>query len=110
MIHKKRFPLKSSSRHKITALLFGLFLLLPARFAPTEALHGCVSSAPNSLVLLSEGDRQNYDLLGDTTTVKPGDRVKVSGKKKKDTSGKRYFLVKNVAKYYGACKVSPATP
>ena len=42
------------------------------------------------------------------TAVKVGERVKVSGKKKKDTSGKRYFLVGKLSKSYGACKVSAA--
>lgn len=101
-------PLKSSSRHKLTGLLLCISLLLLPKLAQAANLQGCVSSAPNSLVLLNEGDRQTYDLVGDTSPVKAGQRVKVSGKKKKDTSGKRYFLVEKLSKAYGACKVSPA--
>lgn len=102
--------MKSSSRHTLTALLLCLSLLLLPKFAQADSLHGCVSSAPNSLLLLNEGDQQKYDLIGDTAAVKVGERVKVSGKKKKDTSGKRYFLVEKLAKTYGPCKVSPAAP
>jgi hypothetical protein len=98
-------PLKSSSRHKLTGLLCLGLLLLP-KLAQADTLHGCVSSAPNSTILLNEGDRQTYDLIGDMTAIKVGERVKVSGKKKKDTSGKRYFLVGKLSKNYGACRVS----
>jgi hypothetical protein len=104
----KEAPLKSSSRHELPALLLCISLLLLPKLAQADSLQGCVSSAPNSLLLLNEGDRQTYDLLGDTTPVKAGQRVKVSGKKKKDTSGKRYFLVGKLSKDYGVCKVSPA--
>jgi len=100
--------LKSSSRHKLTGPLLCLSLLLLPKLAKADSLHGCVSSAQNSLFLLNEGDRQTYDLVGDTTPVKAGQRVKVSGKKRKDTSGKRYFLVEKLSKAYGVCKVSPA--
>ena len=103
-------PLKSSSRHNLTGLLLWISLLLLPKLAQANSLQGCVSSAPNSLLLLNEGDRQTYDLVGDTAAVKVGERVKVSGKKKKDTSGKRYFLVGKLSKNYGACKVSPAAP
>jgi hypothetical protein len=101
-------PLKSSSRHKLTGRLLCISLLLLPKFAQADSLHGCVSSGPNTLLLLNEGDRQTYDLVGDTTPVKAGQRIKVSGKKKKDTSGKRYFLVEKLTKAYGVCKVSPA--
>ena len=100
--------MKPSSRHKLTGLLICLFLFPPPKPAQADTLHGCVSSAPNSTILLNEGDRQTYDLIGDMTSVKVGERVKVSGKKKKDTSGKRYFLVGKLSKNYGACKVSSA--
>ncbi len=99
--------MKPSSRYTLTALLLATSLFLLPPLAQAETLQGCVSSAPNSILLLNEGDRQTYDLIGDTAAVKVGDRVKVSGKKKKDTSGKRYFLVGKLSKNYGACKVSP---
>ena len=101
-------PLKPSSRHKPTGLLLCLCRFLLPKLAQADTLHGCVSSAPNSTILLNEGDRQTYDLIGDMTAIKIGERVKVSGKKKRDTSGKRYFLVGKLSKSYGACKVSAA--
>src|SRR5215471_8627016 len=104
-----RILLEPSSRHKFTGPLLCISFFLLSALAHAESLQGCVSSAPNSLLLLNEGDRQTYDLVGDTTALKAGQRVKVSGKKKKDTSGKRYFLVGKLSKDYGVCKVSSPT-
>ena len=100
--------MKSSPQHKLGLLL--CIPLLLSKLAQAETLHGCVSSAPNSIILLNEGDRQTYDLIGDTAAIKVGERIKVSGKKKKDTAGKRYFLVGKLSKNYGACKGSPTAP
>jgi hypothetical protein len=97
-------------RHTLTASLLCISSLLLPKLVQADTLHGCVSSAPTSIVLLNQGDRQTYDLIGDTAAIKAGERVKVSGKKKKDTSGKRYFLVGKLSKNYGACRVSSATP
>jgi len=105
-----RFRLQPSSRHKITRPLLCISLLLLSTLAHADSVHGCVSSAPNSLLLLNEGNRQTYDLVGDTTAVKAGQRVKLSGKKKKDTSGKLYFFVGKLSKDYGVCKVTPPAP
>jgi hypothetical protein len=105
-----RHPLESSLRHTLTASLLCIFFLLLPKPVQADTLNGCVSSAPTSIVLLNQGDRQTYDLIGDTAAIKSGERVKVSGKKKKDTSGKRYFLVGKLSKSYGACRVPSATP
>lgn len=69
---------------------------------------GCVSSGPNGLTLRNESDQQTFSLIGDTAAIKPGDRIRVSGKKKKtETSGKRDFLVEKQGKDYGPCRVAP---
>jgi hypothetical protein len=89
------------------ALGVGIYFLV--RQPPS--LSGCAASGPDGLTLQNEGDQQTYSLFGDTAGIKVGDRVKVSGKKKKkDSSGKRDFLVEKLAKDYGACKVLPVTP
>ena len=75
-----------------------------------RSLTGCASSGPNGLQLQSEGDHQSYALIGDIATVKPGDRVRVSGKKKKAAGGAQPFLVEKVSKDFGACKVQPVNP
>jgi hypothetical protein len=75
------------------------------------SITGCAVSGASGLSLQNEGDQQTYTLIGDTAGVKTGDRVKVSGKKKKkDPSGNRDFLVEKLAKDHGRCKVLPTTP
>jgi hypothetical protein len=70
------------------------------------SITGCVVSGSGGLTLQNESDHQTFLLMGDTGAVKPGDRVRVKGKKKKDSAGNRSFLVDQVKKDYGACPVS----
>jgi hypothetical protein len=89
----------------------GVGIYLTARRAGTSSITGCAISSGGSLSLQHEGDQQTYTLLGDTTGVKPGDRIRVSGKKRKQyPSGNREFLVRKLAKDYGPCKALLATP
>jgi hypothetical protein len=77
------------------------------------SIKGCAVIGPNGLELKNEGDGQTFQLLGITSDVKPGDRVRVQGKKKaisKSSSGNPTFLVEKLAKDYGACKASSVKP
>jgi hypothetical protein len=143
-MHEKRLRLKSSVRHKFTALLLCISLLLIPKQAKAgflsggqvvgifvgvaaigaaigvgiyfavrrgPSITGCAVSSASGLSLQNEGDQETYTLIGDTAGIKIGDRIKVSGKKKKkDPSGSRDFLVEKLAKDHGPCKVLPATP
>jgi hypothetical protein len=68
---------------------------------------GCAAANSDNLTLLNEADNQTYTLAGEIANIKAGNRIHVSGKKKKDPSGKQTFLVAKLAKDYGPCKVSP---
>jgi hypothetical protein len=69
-----------------------------------HSLTGCTSSGAHGLVLRSEGDGQSYDLAGVTANIRPGARVRVSGKKKaKQADGNRMFLVEKLPKDFGPC-------
>jgi hypothetical protein len=84
-------------------------VVLSVRRNPTVT--GCAADGPGGLQLQNEGDQQTFLLTGDTVGIKAGDRVKVQGKKSKDPSGNRHFLVEKFKKDYGTCKVAaPATP
>ena|SRR5258708_3043129 len=72
-----------------------------------HTLTGCAVSTPTGLALANDGTQQTFTLIGDTASIKPGDRIKVSGKKKKDLPGQRTFLVEKFSKDYGACKATP---
>jgi hypothetical protein len=89
------------------AIGIGIYFLV--RRPPSIA--GCVALGPDGLGLKNESDQQTFSLIGDTAGIKAGNRVKVSGKKKKkDSTGKRDFIVDKLSKDYGTCKVASATP
>jgi hypothetical protein len=74
-------------------------------------LTGCAVSGANGLQLQSKDDQQTYDLVGAVASIKQGDRVRVSGKRvKKSTGPTPQFLVEQISKDYGPCPASPATP
>jgi hypothetical protein len=73
----------------------------------SPAMTGCSSLSSDTLILRNEADQKIYTLAGDIADIKAGDRIKLSGKKDLDASGKRSFLVDKVVKDYGPCKVAP---
>jgi hypothetical protein len=59
------------------------------------------------LTLENESDHQSFALNGETAGIRPGDRVKVQGKKQKANGAARGFTVVKVKTDYGACPVKP---
>ncbi|MBS1800374.1 MAG: hypothetical protein JSS95_11145 [Acidobacteria bacterium] len=70
---------------------------------------GCVTSGADGLTLHKESDATTYLLTGDTASIKPGNRIRLSGKKHTGPSSQRTFVVEQVAKDYGPCAAA-ATP
>ena len=71
-----------------------------------NSLSGCVVSGSDGLLLQNRGDGQTYSLTGEVAAIKPGDRVRVSGKKqKKNGGGVQHFAVEKLNKDYGDCEV-----
>jgi hypothetical protein len=71
-----------------------------------------VADGGNGLDLQTESG-QSFVLLGATTGLKAGERVKVTGARKKRVNGvtdKQSFIVDKLDKDYGACAVSAAHP
>ena len=59
-----------------------------------RSLTGCVFSGGNGLELKSQDDEQTFSLVGEVADIKPGERVRISGKKqKKNAALPREFLV-----------------
>jgi hypothetical protein len=76
-----------------------------------QSLSGCAVSGSSGLELQNRGDQQTYALVGEVAGIKPGDRVRVSGKKAKKSDGSaQQFVVEKLTRDYGACKVQPAAP
>jgi hypothetical protein len=73
---------------------------------------GCVIQASDGLELVT-GDNQRFLLLGATSTVKPGELIKVHGAKKKRVAGvsdRRSLVIDKLEKDYGACAAAPSQP
>ncbi len=88
-------------------------IVIYVAFSRPRSIKGCAVTGPNGLELKNEGDGQTFQLLGITSDVKLGDRVRVQGKKKaigKSSSGNPTFLVVKLAKDYGACKIPSVKP
>ena len=74
-----------------------------------HSLDGCAVSGANGLELQNRGDQQTYALVGDTAGIKPGERVRISGKKEKKSRGAHpQFLVEKLNKDFGGCKAQLA--
>jgi hypothetical protein len=74
-----------------------------------HSLTGCAGSGPDGPELVSESDQQTYALAGEVGGIKPGERIRISGKKEKQSAGAHpQFLVEKLNKDFGACKAPPA--
>lgn len=75
-----------------------------------RSITGCAVSSSSALQLHDQGDQQTYDLVGQLAGIKPGQRVRVVGRKqKKVPDAPRQFLVEKVSRDFGACKVQLAS-
>ena len=80
---------------------------------------GCVRPGNDGLRLVDEKNNKSYALAPDSIALKPGEIVKVKGKKSSDHDGALSFQAKKVVKSLGSCSVdsgvaasqaTPATP
>jgi hypothetical protein len=70
----------------------------------SQSMTGCAVSVAGGLELQNKGDQQTYALVGAVSAIKPGERIRVSGKRvKKTPSPTPQFLVDHMAKDYGPC-------
>jgi hypothetical protein len=73
-----------------------------------HSLNGCAVSGANGLELQNKGDQQTYALVGAVNAIKPGERIRVSGKRVKKSSGPTpQFLVESLSKDFGPCPAKP---
>ena len=64
-----------------------------------KTIEGCVESASGT----NEKDHRPYELISDTVVIRPGQRLKLKGKKRKDKSGAWQLRVKKFVRDDGAC-------
>jgi hypothetical protein len=88
-----------------TAAAVVVVTVLVIHYSKKRAITGCVVSGQSGMTLVDEKDNQTYMLSGDTTGIKPGDRMKLKGKKVKPKPPDKALVweARQVSKNYGAC-------
>lgn len=80
--------------------------IVAIHYSKKRSITGCVNAGANGMTITDEKDRQIYALSGDTTNIKPGDRMKLQGKKAKakgsDTTP--VWDAKTMTKDFGVCQ------
>jgi hypothetical protein len=66
-------------------------------------ISGCVETADDGLHLTDDKTKRTLALVPGSADIKPGERVELKGKIKKNAAGDQSFLVKTVAKDLGDC-------
>ena len=88
-----------------TAAAVVVVTVLVIHYSKKRAITGCVVSGQSGMTLVDEKDNQTYMLSGDTTGIKPGDRMKLKGKKVKPKGPDKTLVweARQVSKNYGTC-------
>jgi hypothetical protein len=86
------------------ALVVGTILII--HYSKKRSITGCVASGENGMTLTDEKDKQIYALSGDTVGVKPGDRMRLRGKKvkPKGPDKKLVWETREVSGDFGLCQ------
>jgi hypothetical protein len=92
----------------VVAVVAGLGFVIYYSVHHGHSLKGCAVSSADGLKLVNESNQETFDLTGETASIKPGDQVRVSGKKAKGTQGQRQFVVSKLSKDYGGCRANLA--
>jgi hypothetical protein len=64
------------------------------------SITGCVSTRAEGLILVADKDQREYGLSGNTSAVKPGDRITVEGR----LEAAHVFAVRDLTKDLGVCQ------
>ena len=74
-----------------------------------HSVKGCASSGSGGMQLINESDHRTHELAGDLDGIKAGNRVRISGNKKKLSGNTRQFVATKLSKDYGLCQTQPST-
>jgi len=86
------------------ALVVATVLII--HYSKKRTITGCVSSGENAMTLTDEKDKQTYALSGNTAGIKPGDRMRLQGKKvkPKDPDKTPVWEIREVKRDFGLCQ------
>jgi hypothetical protein len=88
----------------VVAVVVVVTVVLIHQASSNRTVTGCISSAPNGMLVTSEKDKRVYALTGDMTGVKPGDRMTLHLKKiKTKGSNTLTWETRKVTKDFGSC-------
>ena len=86
-----------------TAAVILVVVLVVHETSKKRTITGCVNSAENGMSVTDEKDKHVYVLSGDTSGVKPGERMTLQGKKIKPNDGKPLtWETKKITKDFGS--------
>jgi len=92
----------------VVAALAGVVVavLVAVHYSKKRAITGCVVSREKGMSVTDEKDGQVYALSGNTTGIKPGDRMKLQGKKAKAKGADKTLVweATEVSKDFGVCQ------
>ena len=79
--------------------------LVAIHYSKKRSITGCVTSGASGMSVTDEKDRQVYALSGNTTGIKPGDRMRLQGKKAKSKGADKTLVweAKDVTRDFGVC-------
>ncbi len=88
------------------AAIVVVIVVVSVHYSKKRTITGCVSSGANGMTVTDEKDKQIYALTSNTEGIKPGDRMKLHGKRVKSKGPDKTLVweTKNVAKDYGLCQ------
>jgi len=80
--------------------------IVAVHYSKKRVITGCVSPGANGMTVTDEKDKQIYALSGNTTGIKPGDRMKLKGRKVKPKGPDKTLVweAKGVTKDFGVCQ------
>lgn len=83
-----------------------ILIIVAVHYSKKRSITGCVAAVGDGMTITDEKGRQIYALSGDSTGAKPGDRMKLKGKKAKRTGSDTapVWKVTDVSKDLGVCQ------
>ena len=78
--------------------------IVAIHYSKKRTITGCVNSVTKGMTITDEKDKQSYVLSGDTTNIKPGNRMRLQGKKAKSSDKTLVWEARKVTKDFGVCQ------
>jgi hypothetical protein len=89
----------------VVAVTVAVVTVVVIHYSKKRTITGCVNPGVNGLTVTDEKNERIYALSGDTTGIKPGDRMKLKGKKVKSKGSHKtpVWEIRGLAKDFGVC-------